>query len=147
MTVEVSPTGWFKQAFGVIKDICDEFVEKVTGGDVDLKHAPKPEWTGKGVEVEPGSNDRTQNAKNRKPIDVFLGEDENGRILNQGNAAERLNAYLIAKFGTEKIEPTPENQARAARLITNLTSCLDGNPAASAVKKAADEWIYNHFYK
>lgn len=90
------------------------------------------------------SNDRTQHLSTEEPIKAFFGEDENGRILNQGNAAERVSAYMLAKFGGS-VRTSAEDKARAISLRNNLMASMSGNSAHDAVQEALDAWISEHF--
>ncbi len=137
--------GFFGTIGKVVSDAYYSFLEDIGLNGNERKNAA--EWNDKfqeaGLKIHK-SNDRTQHLSTEKPIDAFLGEDKNGQILNQGNAAERVNTYMLAKFGGS-VGTSAEDKARAINIRNNLMASMSGHGAHDAVQKALDAWIDEHF--
>ena len=119
----------------VFTDAGKEFVKDVTGGDIDLKNAPKPQYTGKGVTVERTGTDRTQASKRVTPQQKFM--------LDMQNGCQDIDKYVAQYMQSVN----PKNRAEAAAAISAIMPLVNTEYRlnASDVNIAFDNYLSEHF--
>ena len=119
----------------VFTDAGKEFVKDVTGGDIDLKNAPKPQYTGKGVTVERTGTDRTQASKRVTPQQKFM--------LDMQNGCQDIDKYVAQYMQSVN----PKNRAEAAAAVSAIIPLVNIEYRLNApdVNIAFDNYLSEHF--
>lgn len=127
--------GFFSSVGDVLKDAGQEFVKDVTGGDIDLKNAPKPQYTGKGVTVERTGTDRTQASKRVSPQQKFM--------LDMQNGCQDIDKYVAQYMQSVN----PKNRAEAAAAVSAIMPLVNTEYRLNApdVNIAFDNYLSEHF--
>lgn len=119
----------------VFTDAGKEFVKDATGGDIDLKNAPKPQYTGKGVTVERTGTDRTQASKRVTPQQKFM--------LDMQNGCQDIDKYVAQYMQSVN----PKNRAEAAAAVSAIMPLVNTEYRLNApdVNIAFDNYLSEHF--